>query len=153
MTQEVKTPAFFIVNQYQSSISNHKEICYDKKMLRGFSFVSTRYFDRNNTLTYGQPGELVREPVKTSIDSLATNQYLLSLLHKKDNELTETEKEYINLCYKETLENLDKETWEKILTSTEEISGIEKFNNAILELNKIAARWPAKAVAQFFYFF
>ena len=105
-------------------------------MLRGFSFVSTRYFDRNNTLTYGQPGELVREPVKTSIDSLATNQYLLSLLHKKDNELTETEKEYINLCYKETLENLDKETWEKILTSTEEISGIEKFNNAILEFTK-----------------
>ena len=105
-------------------------------MLRGLSFVSTRYFDRNNALTYGQPGELVREPVKTSIDSLATNQYLLSLLHKKDNELTETEKEYINLCYKETLENLDKETWEKILTSTEEISGIEKFNNAILEFTK-----------------
>lgn len=109
---------------------------FDENMQTDLSFVSTRYFDRNNALTYGQPGELVREPVKTSIDSLATNQYLLSLLHKKDNELTETEKEYINLCYKETLENLDKETWEKILTSTEEISGIEKFNNAILEFTK-----------------
>lgn len=109
---------------------------FDENMQTDLSFVSTRYFDRNNALTYGQPGELVREPVKASIDSLATNQYLLSLLHKKDNELTETEKEYINLCYKETLENLDKETWEKILTSTEEISGIEKFNNAILEFTK-----------------
>ena len=30
---------------------------FDENMQTDLSFVSTRYFDRNNALTYGQPGE------------------------------------------------------------------------------------------------